>query len=227
MPFAQEMAAYVQALLEDRESAPSAGQTFISNLLPFLKETLQAKPPRLIYGPREVYVPEMGAQYAAFPDLTKHAGYYYAAFREGRCHVAYGDLGRIRLLRGSYQPETQQWQWYSIACLASPAYDLRDPKFFVDANGNLKMMVGGSVIDKQETTIKMVPHIAASINGQWKIEPTQPTFPPLLSTAHSLLFSPPPQASRQRPQEWLETVVPAWVPSSGCPATRPPSTSGS
>ena len=165
-----QMATYVKNIFEHQKTIQSEGKTFIKNLLPFIKQTILLPSPAVISRERIVRTPEMKASHHAFPDLIKYNDYYYACFREAKSHVGYQDFGKIRILRGQFFPESDEWQWENIALLAKEPYDLRDPKFFIDSQNQLRLIFDGSIIDEEDTTEKMVPHIAYQVKGEWEVE---------------------------------------------------------
>jgi hypothetical protein len=167
--FAVSVATYLKELLTQPKIGESDGKIFIENLIPSIKETLQMRPPRKLHPEQLVQVPEMTASHNAFPDLIKYHDHYYATFREANSHVQYKDYGKVRILRGEFSPDTAQWKWENVALLALEPYDLRDPKFFVDSNDNLRLIVDASLIDEKDSTQKMVPHVAYLEGGEWKI----------------------------------------------------------
>ncbi len=168
--FVREMASYIQNILENKKTTQSDGKNFIKNLIPSLKQTLLSARPTIVSAERIVKIPEMKAIHNAFPDLIKYDNYYYACFREGRSHGGYQDFGKIRILRGQYFKETDTWQWENVALLANEPYDLRDPKFYLDSQNQLHLILDGSYINEKDITEKMVPHIARQINEEWKVE---------------------------------------------------------
>ena len=127
------------------------------------------KLPQKIYAEQEVAVSEMAAQHRAFPDLIKYEGNYYACFREANSHVGYNDFGKVRILKGTFDQETKAWGWENVDLLSKEGYDLRDPKFFVNRDHELQMIMGGSKINEKDETTLMVPHVAILKNGRWAI----------------------------------------------------------
>lgn len=167
---AEGAASYVWQVLKHEPISKSPGEKLIKNLIPSIKQTITSNPPVKVYQEQEVRVPEMNGSHNAFPDLIKYKGFYYASFREGVTHGSHGDFGNIRILKGNYNEKTQKWNWENAALLSSETYDFRDPKFFIDANGQLRLIFDGSIIGPEETTDLMVPHVAYQVDGDWKIE---------------------------------------------------------
>lgn len=147
----------------------SAARAFLNRLIPSIEETLTMKLPKIIYNEQEVTIAEMEASHNAFPDLIKHKGHYYVCFREGSSHVLYNDFGKIRVLRGDFNETTKKWKWKQETLLSKEGFDLRDPRFFVTDKQELHMIIGGSIIDEKDETVRMVPHVARKENGQWSL----------------------------------------------------------
>ncbi len=72
------------------------------------------------------------ANHNAFTDLTRYQGKWFCVFREGNGHVS--PKGKIRVLRSSHGTN-----WESVALLAYPKGDLRDPKITVTPEGELML----------------------------------------------------------------------------------------
>lgn len=77
----------------------------------------------------------------AFTDLIHWNGRFYCAFRTGAGHVprTNDQDGQIRLIAS-----TDGEQWESVAELAEPGIDLRDPKLSITPDGRLMVLMGGS-----------------------------------------------------------------------------------
>lgn len=167
----KDFARYLMALITNQAINPifEDARKLLNKLIPSLESTLKAAPVQKIYEEQEVFVPEMQAsKHKAFPDLIKFEGVYYAAFREARSHVGFGDLGAIRILKGYYEPEQKVWKWMNMQLLVDPDHDLRDPKFFVNHKNHLQLVFDGSLINEKNETIKMVPHVATLENDHWQ-----------------------------------------------------------
>lgn len=78
------------------------------------------------------------AAHNAFTDLIEFNGALYCAFREGSGHIP-GQNGVIRVIRSA-----DRMNWESIALLAEPHVDLRDPKLSVTNEGRLMLNMGAS-----------------------------------------------------------------------------------
>ncbi len=84
------------------------------------------------------------AAHNAFTDLVKWKGKIYCAFRIGTGHVPgkNGVDGRIQIIS-----TVDGKRWSSVANLAEPGIDLRDPKLSVTPDGRLMVLMGGSNYD--------------------------------------------------------------------------------
>lgn len=165
-----EMALYIKNSFEYKKSFQNDGKCLAKSLMPFVKQTIQLKAPKVISKERIVKIPEMENPHNAFPDLIKHNNFYYAAFREAQSHVSYEDFGKIRILKGEYLSHSDQWKWENVALLSKEPYDLRDPKFIIDHQNKLSLIVDGSIISKENTTEKMIPHVVSQIDNEWTIQ---------------------------------------------------------
>lgn len=167
---AKQAAQYLKDLLLCRRTKDSDGKTFVKELIPSIEEMLSYTPPKKNSVTQVVHIEEMKSSHNAFPDIVKYGKDYYLCFREAKSHVGYKDLGFVRILKGHFDSQTKKWSWVNEATIKSTKYDLRDPKFFVGKDGKLFMIVDGSVIDKKNETIDMVPHVAIKENGSWQLQ---------------------------------------------------------
>lgn len=170
-PLSHEIADYINNLLSGKPIDPShyEARTLWNLLIPSFEETFSVVPPKKLYAEQLVKVPEMHASHNAFPDLIKYNGKYFATFREAASHVHYKDDGKIRILEGNFDTLSRRWNWTNVALLSKEGYDLRDPRFFIDENKELKIMVGASMINEEDTTVMMVPHVAEFKEGAWQL----------------------------------------------------------
>ncbi|MEX2316166.1 MAG: hypothetical protein WD669_03375 [Pirellulales bacterium] len=76
--------------------------------------------------------------HAAFTDIIALSGDLYCTFREGSGHIP-GLNGVIRVIRSR-----DGMNWESVALLAEPHVDLRDPKLAIAPNGRLMINMGAS-----------------------------------------------------------------------------------
>ena len=164
---AQNFSKYIKAVLKGEEiDDPSLeeARVLLNKLIPNIEQTLTMKLPQKIYEEQEVKIPEMKAPHNAFPDLIKYNGHYYATFREANSHVSYNDFGKVRILEGDFNEETKTWEWKNVALLSKDGYDLRDPRFFVNQDNTLQIIMGGSIINDKDETAMMIPQVASLEN---------------------------------------------------------------
>lgn len=168
---AKDCAKYILSLLKNEPIDPSLKnvETFISYLIPQLKETLALNRPQIVYASQEVIIPEITARHLAFPDLIKFEGNYYACFREADSHVAFQDFGKIRILKGNFEKSGKNWNFENAGLISKEGFDLRDPRFFIDHHNALRIVIGGSKINEKDETSDMVPHVAALTSKGWQI----------------------------------------------------------
>lgn len=53
--------------------------------------------------------------------------------------------------------------------LSKEGFDLRDPRFFVNQDNALQMIIGGSIINEKDETTMMIPHVAILKEGHWSL----------------------------------------------------------
>jgi hypothetical protein len=124
-----------------------------------------------VHPEQKIHLPSLMKPHNAFPDLIKFKGETYIAFREGNSHANYQDLGSIRILKGSYNHQSKIWNFITTGLLSDQNYDLRDPRFFINGNEELMLILGASKIDEKGVTTTMVPHVAKLANDKWKLQP--------------------------------------------------------
>lgn len=170
-PLSQNFAKCIEAFLKNEPLDPSLekAKAMLTSLIPGIEKTLTMARPSKVYEEQEVLIPEMTAYHNAFPDLIKYEGYYYASFREAQSHVGYNDNGKVRVLKGSFDEESHTWKWENVILLSQEGYDLRDPKFFVNQDNSLQIIIGGSKINEKDQTTMLTPHIATLKEGQWSL----------------------------------------------------------
>lgn len=126
------------------------------------------------------------APHNAFTDLIRYDGRFLCAFREGAGHVPEhtGEDGVVRLL---VSDDGRRWE--SLAVLAAPAVDLRDPKLSTMPDGRLLIVMGGSRYE-DGTCVGRVPHVAFG-----------------RATAQGIVLGPPIEvevdASIRGPRDWI------------------------
>ena len=75
----------------------------------------------------------------AFTGLLFFNGSFYCSFRQGKNHAGW-DNGVIRIIKSK-----DGVKWESVAVLERDGYDLRDPKLSVTPQGQIMIIMGGSV----------------------------------------------------------------------------------
>lgn len=80
-------------------------------------------------------------EYSAFTDLIRFRNAFYCSFRVGSSHVG-GQDGKVRIIRS-----LDGNRWERVALLEKPGIDLRDPKLSVTPDGQIMVIIGGSVYD--------------------------------------------------------------------------------
>ncbi len=153
--------------VENTKNLSADVKKLLEALLPTYHKTLMSSSVVILNEPQQVHIPDMQAKYKAFPDIIKHNDFYYLSFREAHTHTGKNDLGKVRILKG--QKSDHQWNWQSVGLLESPVYDLRDPKFFIKGEGELRLMIGGSIPGRKGTK-SMTPHVAYQFQERWKLE---------------------------------------------------------
>ncbi len=98
------------------------------------------------------------AKHNALCDLIQYKGFFFCCFRESDAHV-YGTNGVIRILK-SNDGET----WVSSALIAEDGVDLRDPKLSITPNGQLMLLLGGSIYHEKKYLTRQ-PRVTFSDNG--------------------------------------------------------------
>lgn len=170
--FPKDCARYLLALIsrQPTDLVCERSEDLFRRLVPYVEKIGKVGSWQKIDEEQEISVSEgEEAAHKAFPDLIKYKNVYYIAYREAKAHVDFKDLGAIRLLKGYYAPEEKVWSWENMQLLVDSTYDLRDPRFFINGENNLQLVVGGSCINEEKETTIMVPHIATLDNGQWRL----------------------------------------------------------
>lgn len=109
------------------------------------------------------------AQHSAFTDLILFDGAFYCSFREGEHHV-FGEDGTVRILKS-----VDGKHWESVADLAVPGFDLRDPKLSITPDNRLMVIIGGSIYEGK-TQKGRKPHVSFSADGESFSTPEQVTM---------------------------------------------------
>ncbi len=89
------------------------------------------------------------APHNAFTDLLRWKDRWWCSFREAKAHGVVAE-GSIRVISSADGRE-----WTSAALLASPAYDLRDPKLSVAPDGRLLVTGAGAPPDRPKSRDSM------------------------------------------------------------------------
>lgn len=113
------------------------------------------------------------SNYCAFTSIIKYNGKYYCSFREGESHVFGKDgkaEGKSRII---VSEDGENWQ--SVALLSKKDYDLRDPKLSITPDGQLMVIMGGSVYVNKEL-VNCYPQVSFSKDGKNFTEPVPIEF---------------------------------------------------
>ena len=98
------------------------------------------------------------APHAAFTDLVMFQGRWLCTFREAESHAILPSTVRI------LASETGD-RWESIACVAEPNVDLRDPKLSAMPDGRLLLVTGASTFTPEGRYLTRSPRVAFSPDG--------------------------------------------------------------
>lgn len=99
------------------------------------------------------------ASHNAFTDLIFFNGTWFCTFREAESHGR-GSNGKIRLLHS-----VDLSNWNSLALFEQEGVDLRDPKLSETADGQLMLLVGGSIYTKRKKHLSFQSRAAFSKDG--------------------------------------------------------------
>ncbi len=97
------------------------------------------------------------APHNAFTDLTRFGEKWFCTFRESQGHV--GGNGKIRVLTSA-----DGERWDSATLLSEEGIDLRDPKFSITPDGQLMLVLGGSVYESKKLKERQ-PRVVFSKDG--------------------------------------------------------------
>lgn len=103
----------------------------------------------------------------AFTSLLFFKGSFYCSFRQGSDHAG-GKDGIIRIIRSK-----NGLKWETVCILEKEGTDLRDPKLSVTPEGNIMVIMGGSVYKNRELQ-SMASHVSFSDPGGMKFSPPRP-----------------------------------------------------
>ncbi|MGV3560245.1 hypothetical protein [Larkinella arboricola] len=87
--------------------------------------------------------------HSAFTDLVLFNNAFYCTFREGVNHVDMTNSGKVRVLKSRDGKE-----WTSVALLAIPEIDLRDPKLTITPDKRLMLTLAGAVFGPVDGKVK-------------------------------------------------------------------------
>jgi hypothetical protein len=107
----------------------------------------------------------------AFTSLIKFKGSFYCSFRQGSDHAG-GEDGVVRIIRSN-----DGKNWKPVAVLEKEGYDLRDPKLSVTPDGNIMVLMGGSVYRDREIQSRL-SHVSFSDRSGNEFQPPQPVIIP-------------------------------------------------
>lgn len=99
------------------------------------------------------------AQHNALTDLIYFNSGWYCVFRESNLHVQ-GSNGVIRVI---FSNDLARWR--SIALLEEEKIDLRDPKLSITPNGELMLLMGGSIYTKRGRFVSFQSRVSFSKDG--------------------------------------------------------------
>jgi len=108
-----------------------------------------------------------GAPHCAFTDLLRVGERLLCTFREGERHA----LGKDGLIRVLARDPGEAWR--SVALLAEPGVDLRDPKLSLAPDGRVMLTCGGSVYE-DDVLRRRASRVAFSDTGGEGFGPLQP-----------------------------------------------------
>lgn len=170
--FKSNLASYIKVIIEGNESLKEhqEAKELLNALMPGFEETILSDAYTLIE-PQLVEIKNKTYSHHAFPDIIKYKNDYFIAFRAGKGHANYNDLGVIIILKGCLKKNEKKWEFEEISKLIHEEFDLRDPKFFVNHQNELMLVIGASKIDKKGKTVEMTPHIAKLEKEKWFLSP--------------------------------------------------------
>jgi len=103
------------------------------------------------------------APHNAFTDLLRLDDGWLCTFREAGTHAV--GPSAIRVLRSH-----DGRKWDSLAAVAEPGVDLRDPKLSIRPDGKLMLLMGASLFDDDGRYLTRSPRVAFSDDGrQWSV----------------------------------------------------------
>ncbi|MFD1140279.1 hypothetical protein ACFQ4C_04135 [Larkinella insperata] len=125
--------------------------------------------------------------HSAFTDLVRFNDAFYCTFREGLTHVDMTNSGKVRILKSSDGND-----WTSVALLAIPEIDLRDPKLTITPDQRLMVTMAGAVFGPTGGKVK-VQRIAPMVSfsdkkGTSFSAPQKSTLDPAISPSKDWIW---------------------------------------
>lgn len=123
--------------------------------------------------------------HCAFTSIERFNGRYYCTFREGATHIFDSNgkaEGKVRILASD---DGENWE--SVAFIGKEGFDLRDPKLSVTPNGELMVIVGGSIY-RNKVLEGCVPHVIFSKDGKSFSEPKPIELDKKMHSGHDWLW---------------------------------------
>ncbi|RRA98023.1 hypothetical protein [Larkinella rosea] len=118
--------------------------------------------------------------HSAFTDLVLFNNAFYCTFREGFSHVDTTNSGKVRVLKSKDGKD-----WTSVALLAIPKIDLRDPKLTITPDKKLMVTMAGAVfasVNNKNKVQRIAPMVSFSdLKGANFSEPQKSTLDPAIS----------------------------------------------
>ncbi|WP_128548158.1 hypothetical protein [Larkinella soli] len=125
--------------------------------------------------------------HSAFTDLVRFQNAFYCTFREGLTHVDTTNSGKVRVLKS-----TDGKQWESVALLAIPKIDLRDPKLTITPDQRLMVTMAGAVfapVNNRNKVQRIAPMVSFSDKrGANFSEPQKSTLDPAISPSKDWIW---------------------------------------
>ncbi|GAB3328179.1 sialidase family protein [Larkinella ripae] len=125
--------------------------------------------------------------HSAFTDLVRFNNAFYCTFREGFSHVDTTNSGKVRVLKSS-----DGKAWESVALLAIPKIDLRDPKLTITPDKKLMVTMAGAVfasVNNKNKVQRIAPMVSFSDKkGANFTAPQKSTLDPAISPSKDWIW---------------------------------------
>ncbi|GAB3925509.1 sialidase family protein [Larkinella terrae] len=125
--------------------------------------------------------------HSAFTDLVLFNNAFYCTFREGFSHVDTTNSGKVRVLKSN-----DGKSWSSVALLAIPKIDLRDPKLTVTPDKKLMVTMAGAVfasLNNKNKVQRIAPMVSFSdTKGANFSAPQKSTLDPAISPSKDWIW---------------------------------------